>query len=382
MNEGEHNTRNVHIIGLGAQTAVGRTALSSATAVLSGISRQKEHPFMIDRLGEPMLVSMAPYLPSDLPLPDRMTELALGAIREALTPLSSARPFDEETPSIQEFRRTILGRPDEDERPAIPLILGLPAPRDGTSTPAEAELTSRLRTQLVESGEISNIEIIATGHSAGLMAIERAAQLLREDRAPMCLACGVDSYMDPMILEWLDKREQLLTAYNPWGFIPGEAAGCVLLAADPIPKRLVPLGQLASVATSREQNLIKTDAVCIGEGLSRAWRGAFKPLNGAQVNQIFCDMNGEPYRADEFGFTLMRFKHHFPGPPPFLAPATTWGDIGAASGPLFVALSLTRRVMGDHQGSKNLIWTSSETGERSAAVIESKPPAGSRGMGM
>ena len=67
--------------------------------------------------------------------------------------------------------------------------------------------------------------------------------------------------------------------------------------------RLEPLGQVLSVGPGVEPNRIKTETVCIGEGLTAAFREALSPASpGAKVTDVYCDMNGEPYRADEFGF--------------------------------------------------------------------------------
>ena len=52
----------VYVVGVGAQTPVGRKALIAGAAVRCGISAYREHPFMIDRLGEPMVVAMADWL--------------------------------------------------------------------------------------------------------------------------------------------------------------------------------------------------------------------------------------------------------------------------------------------------------------------------------
>jgi hypothetical protein len=50
------------IVGVGAVTAVGLTAPSAAAAVRAGIAGFGEHPFMIDRQGEPMIVAAVPNL--------------------------------------------------------------------------------------------------------------------------------------------------------------------------------------------------------------------------------------------------------------------------------------------------------------------------------
>jgi 3-oxoacyl-[acyl-carrier-protein] synthase-1 len=334
----------IDIVGLGAQTSLGRTALSSAAAVMAGITRQEEHPYMIDQYGEPMLVSMASYLSEDLGAIDRMVQLAAGATREALSPLS---------------------RLDIPPAAEIPIFLGLPSSRPGLPTDLGAQVSSKLRRELSDVIGLGHIRTYELGHSAGLKAIEEACSLLRSGAVPLALAGGSDSYMDPDTLEWLDENEQLHSEAHTWGFCPGEAAGLCLLANPHLVRDLSPAGHILAVASSFEKNPIKTDTVCVGEGLFQR-----APLNGVRVSRVFCDLNGEPYRADEIGFTLVRFVDMLEDPSAFVTPAESWGDIGAASGPLFVNVSLSGPFLGYDQGTLFLLSTSSEGGERSAALIE------------
>ncbi len=182
----------------------------------------------------------------------------------------------------------------------------------------------------------------------------------------------MDSYIDPDTLDWIEDNEQLHIPSNAWGFIPGEAAGFCLLCKEETAKRYqLPIrAQLLSIATAREENCIKTETVCIGEGLTSAVSKAVQILpEGVRVNQTFCDQNGEAYRADEFGFMLARLSKYFVDPSEFEAPADCWGDVGAASGVLFVNLVCAAAEKAYGHGPVSLLWASSEGGERSAALI-------------
>ena len=85
---------------------------------------------------------------------------------------------------------------------------------------------------------------------------------------------------------------------------------------------------------------------------------------------MICDLNGEPYRANELGFSITRLARRFAAPGEFLAPADCWGDVGAASGPLFAAIAIAAGARGYGRGPRNLLWASSEGGQRSAALLE------------
>jgi 3-oxoacyl-[acyl-carrier-protein] synthase-1 len=340
------------VVGVGAQTAVGMTAPASAAAVRAGVTGFGEHPFMIDTAGNKMIVARAPYLGEESG-PDRLLALAEPAARDALAPVTS----------IQE------------QLTPIRMTLGLPPARPGQPAMGKV-LAERLAGALHDTGRVGRIEVIETGHAAGLMALESAWRALREGREDFHLIGGVDSYLEPETLEWLEGCDQLHGAgpqNNAWGFIPGEAAGFCLMASEAARARynLPCRCRVLSVASAREKNLIKTDTVCIGIGLTEAVRQALVALpDGVKVDRMICDQNGEPYRADEFGFTLVRTSEHFVSGSDFLAPADCWGDVGAASGPLFVTLAAAAAERGYARGPHYLIWASSEGGERVATLLQ------------
>jgi 3-oxoacyl-[acyl-carrier-protein] synthase-1 len=190
-----------------------------------------------------------------------------------------------------------------------------------------------------------------------------------------CLIAGVESYLAPETLEWLEESDQFHGAgplNNAWGFIPGEGAGAALLLIGEAVQHLgvTPFARVLSVGKGFEQNRIKTETVCIGEGLTAAFREGLTGLpSDAKVTDVFCDMNGEPYRADEFGFATLRTKEHFVAASDFVAPADCWGDVSAASAPLGLMLSAIAARKSYANGPYALLWASSESGERGASLL-------------
>ena len=74
---------------------------------------------------------------------------------------------------------------------------------------------------------------------------------------------------------------------------------------------------------------IKTDGVCLGWGLTRAVRSALADLAPDEaVDRIYCDQNGETYRADECGFMLARLASAS-ATPPTSSPRPTAGATSA-----------------------------------------------------
>ena len=342
------STSRVQIVGVGAQTSVGRTMLSSAAAVRAGINLSEEHPYVLDRHGEPVVVARAQYLPDDLTIVDRMTALALFAVQDALAPLEAGGG---ENPS------------------PVPLFLGLPSTRRGVPEMLEHEIRARVTRQIASFPGVGEVETFEAGHAAGLMALEQAFKCIRDGRSRICLAGSVDSYMDPLILEGLERSGQLHSGSNRWGFCPGEGAGFCLLASAEAAREMVSLGEIVSVATAREEALLGTESVCVAQGLSSAWGEALGGLSVDRLSQVVCDLNGEPYRSEELGYCLARFSDLFVDGPTFQAPALCWGDVGAASGSLGVGLAVSAAARGWALGSTYLVSASSMDGERAAVLV-------------
>jgi 3-oxoacyl-[acyl-carrier-protein] synthase I len=339
------------VVGVGACTPVGNDAWSSAAAVRAGINAFVEHPFMVDTEGEPVRVAFARWLDVSMPVPARLEVLLSGAIEEALFPLA-------------DLAHVPL---------RVALALGLPSPRPGVPTDIESNMRASLSKR--HRSILSSIATFPRGHAGGLLALDAARRALDDGAYDACLVAGVDSYLDPDALEWLEQNDQLHGAgplNNAWGFVPGEAASAVLLMSHRSVEAngLVPLSRLLGIGVAVEPKRIKTETVCTGEGMTVAFRGALAAAPpGSKVNEIYCDMNGEPYRADEFGFATVRTTAAFEDTSRFQAPADCWGDVGAASGPLHVGLATIAHLKRYSEGPLCLVWGSSENGERCAALL-------------
>lgn len=340
----------VCIVGVGALTSIGLNAPATAAAARAGIASFKEHPYMIDQEGEPYIVAMVPTLAPQLLGVERYVKLVLPAMEEALVPLAE--------------REIGVG--------TIGVKLGMPEDRPGFSENVQSRFSEEIKKLSSEKYFMEDIEIIGKGHAAGLLAFEAASRDILAGSCEFCLVGGVDSYLDPETLAWLEENEQIHMPSNAWGFIPGEAASfCLLCSLSTAEKYNVPVrAQLAAISTAREENTIKTETVCIGKGLTLAVRNCVKQLpTEFRIAYTICDQNGEAYRADEFGFMLARLSEYFVDSSDYMAPADCWGDVGAASGPLFINLVIAAAEKGYAKGTHTLLWTSSEAGDRTAAVF-------------
>jgi 3-oxoacyl-[acyl-carrier-protein] synthase-1 len=341
------------IVGVGALTSVGLNAPATAAAVRAGIASFADHPYMINREGDPYVVAMVPSLNAGVQGVQRYIDLALPAMEEALTPL-----VDQPKNIAQ-----------------IPVIIGLPEVRPGLPDDLAIRLTDRAKALGRERPLIREVWTLSKGHSAGLLALEAGGNLVSDGAVEFCIIGGVDSYIDADTLDWIEDNEQLHTPSNAWGFVPGEAAAfCLICSRDTAHRYKLPIrAELPAISSAFEENIIKTKTICIGKGLTQAVRNTLQTLPGEfQIDFTICDQNGEAYRADEFGFMLARLSEYFTDPSNFMAPADCWGDVGAASGPLFIHLIIFAADKGYAKGPHTLIWTSSERGERAAAIFRTE----------
>ena len=341
----------MYVVGNGARTSLGLHASPSAAALRAAISCVREHPYMLDRFGNPVLGGIDNQLDPRLMGPGRLLALAETALREACAPLSS---------TVRPHLR-------------LPVYLGLPELRPGfTKRDANAVRTGLARFEGLPT-ELQEVSVITQGHAAGLTALAMATEQMERGAFEACIVGGLESYFQPETLGWLEENRQLANADSRSCFVPGEGAGFCLLAAEPVSKRLrlSPLARVRAVSTGNETMRIKSGEVCLGEGLTKTVQASITSLpTGETINEVICDINGERYRAEEWGFVCLRLSRNFDNPAAYLSPADCWGDTGAASVPLFAMLACEAAARGYSKGPRVLLWASSEGGLRGAAVLE------------
>ena len=348
----------VSIIGVGAATSVGLDAAMTAASVRAGITRLSETRF-VDLAGERIVVAAASYVAGGATAIERATILAASAMQEALAPLRAAPTS--EAPSRK-----------------LRLLLGAPAPRPGWSAEANAALAPRLCERTRLPCRQLDVDVGPAGHAAALAAIAHATTLIASGQLDLVLAGGVDSYQCIETLEWLDQTRRLHSERNPDGFVPGEGAGFCLLASSSAARRLrVPvLASVRAVAVTREPHPIESAGVCTGQGLTDAFHQTLGALaEGERADWTMCDMNGESYRATEWGYAYVRSGKKHRDPLEIWHPADAYGDIGAAGGAVMVALASAAWQRRYARGPRCLIWTSSDDGTRGALVLEAPAAA-------
>jgi 3-oxoacyl-[acyl-carrier-protein] synthase I len=343
----------VIVSAVGAATSIGDTLAATYAAVRGGINGFTfSHRLRDQKSGQPMRVAALPGIPDTTLIGDRMEALAAAAMREALAPLSPN------------------ALPD-----GLPALLSVPAERPGF----DAEQSTKLAKNVFDGMPVPALRkrcgILRTGHEGGLGAVFFARDMILNGETPAVLVGGVDSYIEIETLHWIESTGRLKSEEAPNGFIPGEAAAFLLLCSSAFASEhgLPVMGEVLAASRAVEPLPWYSGKATQGQGLTGALRNAltFPDAPDRRAAMTYCDMNGESWRADEWGYAYLRTATNHADPLDMRHPADCWGDVGAASGPLLAALALLE--LGRREDSRPaLVWTASGAGPWRAACTLAK----------
>jgi 3-oxoacyl-[acyl-carrier-protein] synthase-1 len=304
---------------------------------------------MLDGAGDELRFARDGVLEPDVYGHPRAAALARIPLQECLDPLESLGPVP------------------------LSLFVGFPEERPGWSR-ADTDAVMHVLTQELSRGaRPEHVTSVPLGHAAGLVALELALRELDAGRTRACVVGGVDTYLHPATIDWLDESGRLCTTANRSAFVPGEAAGFFMVTTDATARawRLPELATIRGVATAIEPNPLASGRVCTGEALTAAIAGATRSLrpSNERIATTYCDINGERHRSEEFFYVPLRLPEPFVDANRYEAPADAWGDVGAASGPLYVGLAVASAQRSYARGPHVLAWTSSDGGMRAAVTL-------------
>lgn len=338
---------NLHIIATGVATALGGYRAASIAAALAKVANIIEHPYMLDLRGQLYSVAMAPYIDTKLGIISRYNALLNYALSDI------GRNLSDTTPALPR---------------STPLVLCLPSERRAFSY----ESMGIVAQQLIDDNPtlcLSPRDLVAQGHAALFFALTQVQAHLEQHE--FCLLAGVDSYIDSHTLNEFDAQKMIKTADHPWGFIPGEGAACLAFCQQSVLDQygLSSFGAVTAWANAHEL-VHHSDGVCTGQGLTEAISAVLQQLQpGQKISHTICDLNGQTHRTDEYGFMLTRLSHFFKNTDDFTTPADCWGDVGATSGLLHLALA-TEQEFCDPK-DPILLFGSSFNALRGAALFKS-----------
>jgi 3-oxoacyl-[acyl-carrier-protein] synthase-1 len=181
----------------------------------------------------------------------------------------------------------------------------------------------------------------------------------------------------PETLTWLESQDLLHGAKkiyegspraNPYGRLPGEGAAALVLSNR---RDLPAWSYITGMAVGEEPRTYDQPDPCVGQGLTAVAQQAIANANQYKpfpVKHLSHDYNGEPYRADEYGFTALRLADQLDPEHTRHTPALVGGDLGAASVIIHTALAAWA-CWQRPDGADHLILASSDGPLRGALVL-------------
>jgi len=215
---------------------------------------------------------------------------------------------------------------------------------------------------------------IDRGAAGAALALQLATQWIAQGKIDRLLIIAVDSYLDPLSLEWLLDHGRLKSPSNAMGLMPGEAGACMIVEAMASAKsRRTPVhAVIEAAATDHEANHFFSGQPNTGIALTRAIRAAGTTASlpqGRFEGDIILDLNGESWRAAEWGHARVRLSDIIGDRTRTILPCSSVGDIGAASSLLGVGIAARSFARGYASGSRALVSSSSEHGDVGAILV-------------
>lgn len=259
---------------------------------------------------------------------ERMLALAAPALSEAAQGVGGTVPLILALPES--------GRPDDDARFDGPILAAL-SEKSGVSL------------------DLERSRVIRKGHAGGVLALAHALS------EPEVLVGGVDSYLHPDVIAWLDDECRLHAEGAEDGFIPGEGAAFALLRARAKDR----LALVASVETGMEETVL-LEQPNVAATLTTMVH-ALVDRSAAPIDWVWSDLNGEHHRLREWMLVELRAAladrvQHDRLP-------QVMGDVGAASCAFMLALSSHWWKAGCAPSSQVLAVLQSEGAERGAVLL-------------
>lgn len=345
----------LHIVHVGMITPLGSDYATSAAAVRAGMARFDQSSYTNDAF-MPMKMAQVPgeALP---PLQDALNNLGLTLRQKRLLRLL--------TPALSEALVTLPAEV------SLPLFIGAAEAIPGCAAPLPARFLHLIKEQTKANIDTSLSRVFATGRVSGLQALEMAYRYFEATGQHLALVGAVDSYQDSLLLSKLSKERRILAVGMSDGFVPSEAACCLLVATEQGMRQLNvrSLGYVSRPGFANEPGHHYSEAPYKGEGLDASWKQVLTNRQGHPVNTLFSSMNGEHFWAKELGVSVSRNSQQLDPEMAHVHPADCLGDIGAATAPVLIALAL-KGMQQKYYRPPGLVSCASDTGPRAAVQLQ------------
>jgi len=235
-------------------------------------------------------------------------------------------------------------------------------------------LISPIMSRLGLPVQVNNCISVSEDNTGFIRACFEVPERLNQVNIERVIVVCMDSNIDAYALSWLNGTLQLKTSTRPDGLIPGEGSVAILLETENASNKrgVKPLLSINSASTKKENNDIFSDAVNIGEGLSKAIEGVLSPQYQDTLfsGSIYTDLNGEKWRAREYSGAKVNLLNKVFAPNVIeIIPATSLGDIGVVHVGLSICMMIESKRHDYSYHDNGLILASSASGSTGALSV-------------
>ena len=333
----------IYVHSVGMTTAVGLYAAAASAAMRAGIRRIELLPYLDDDRS-PLKGASVPVAPDDTSAEQRRLTLLDHALRDALRRVG-----------LERLART-------------PLIVALP---EGLKPDVHMvrQFTTQLSARCGVPLDPRKVRLLARGSAGAYLAMVTARDQLAD--GPVIVA-AVDSLVRARELQALSRARRLATEKHTDGFIPGEAAACVLLDRAPTGS----VGAVLGLGYGEEPGLLDNDIPLRGTGVTEAARRALDEAGLAMHDMDFrlSDYTGESYFFKEQALVVSRLLRKRKEEFPLWGCTNGLGYVGAAAGLCNVAWALESWKRGATPGRHAIAWAGGYGSARASLVLRCGGP--------
>jgi 3-oxoacyl-[acyl-carrier-protein] synthase I len=336
-------TKPIAILSTGLLTSVGATAPASCAAFRAKITNPTETRF-IDSRGEWI---MAHHVTLEAPWRGlaKLAKMAARVIAEAL----------EGMPKWEWNQIPVILCVAESERP-------------GRMSGLDDQLFHQVQAQL-DVKFAAQSTLVSQGRVSVAVALARARTLITEAGISRVLVAATDSLLSWPTLRHYEQSDRLLTPGNSNGFMPGEAAGALLVGR--------PTGDVGELVCSgigfgHEEANVESEDPLRGDGLSQAIKAALADA-GRELHDMdfrITDISGEQYYFKEAALALSRTLRVRKQVFDIWHPAECTGEVGAASGATIISAAQAACHKQYSKGQNILAHIANDTGQRAALALQ------------
>lgn len=338
----------IAIVGAGAVTAVGFNAAATFAAIRAGVSGVRDENLW-DPTGATWLRAARPRTPQWWEGADMLAELAAAAVSQCLDAL-----------------------PAGVRHANVPILLLLEPERPMVEEDHAQVVWTEMQRRLGHAA--CSGSAVYSGKASIVAALQAAAALMKHAGASHVVVAGVDSYLRQDVVDTYIAANRILTQANSNGFIPGEAA-CAVLVAAPGAAGHVDALHILGWGVGQERGTIDGDTPLSGDGLTQALRDALyrAELTWAQTDYWLTDQNAEHYKAKECTIAQIRLERR---QQPAVRPYQLWrpiksiGEIGCAIAPALLGIAWAAGQGGYAPGPVALMSVGDDGGARAAFVLQ------------